>query len=50
VNEDPAIFFAEQSYNILDNIQLAEDAFKRDLFEDTAYSSPSYLKEFFFKK
>ena len=48
--EDPAIFFAEQSYNILDNIQLAEDAFKRDLFEDTAYSSPSYLKEFFFKK
>ena len=48
--EDPAIFFAEQSYNILDNIQLAEDAFKRDLFEDIAYSSPSYLKEFFFKK
>jgi tRNA threonylcarbamoyladenosine biosynthesis protein TsaB len=48
--EDPAIFFAEQSYNILDNIQLAEDAFKRDLFEDTAYISPSYLKELFFKK
>ena len=48
--EDPALFFAEQSYNILDNIQLAEDAFKRGLFEDTAYSSPSYLKEFFFKK
>lgn len=48
--EDSALFFAEQSYNILDNIQLAEDAFKRGLFEDTAYSSPSYLKEFFFKK
>ena len=48
--EDPTLFFAEQSYNILDNIQLAEDAFKLGLFEDTAYSSPAYLKEFFFKK
>ena len=48
--EDPALYFAEQSYNILDNIQLAEDAFTRAQFEDTAYSSPSYLKEFFFKK
>jgi tRNA threonylcarbamoyladenosine biosynthesis protein TsaB len=48
--EDPAIVFLEQSYNILDNIQLAETAFTRGLFENTAYSSPSYLKEFFFKK
>ena len=48
--EDPAIVFVEQSYNILDNIQLAEAAFTKGLFEDTAYSSPSYLKEFFFKK
>lgn len=48
--EDPSLYFAEQSYNILDNIQLAEDAFKVGLFEDTAYSSPAYLKEFFFKK
>ena len=48
--EDPALYFAEQSYNILDNIQLAEVAFTRAQFEDTAYSSPSYLKEFFFKK
>ena len=48
--EDPALYFAEQSYNILDNIQLAEAAFTRAQFEDTAYSSPSYLKEFFFKK
>ena len=48
--EDPAIVFVEQSYNILDNIQLAEAAFTRAQFEDTAYSSPSYLKEFFFKK
>ena len=48
--EDPSLYFAEQSYNILDNIQLAEDAFKLGLFEDTAYSSPAYLKEFFFKK
>lgn len=48
--EDPALYFAEQSYNILDNIQLAETAFTHTQFEDTAYSSPSYLKEFFFKK
>lgn len=48
--EDPAIFFVEQSYNILDCIQLAETAFIKGEFEDTAYSSPSYLKEFFFKK
>ena len=48
--QDPSIIFVEESYNILDNIQLAEAAFTRGLFEDTAYSSPSYLKEFFFKK
>ena len=47
--EDPAIVFVEQSYNILDNIELAEAAFAKGLFEDTAYSSPAYLKEFFFK-
>ena len=48
--EDPALFYLEQSYNILDNIQLAESAFTKGEFVDTAYSSPSYLKEFFFKK
>jgi tRNA threonylcarbamoyladenosine biosynthesis protein TsaB len=48
--DNPAIVFVEESYNILDNIQLAEAAFTRGQFEDTAYSSPSYLKEFFFKK
>jgi len=48
--EDPALFYVEQSYNILDNIQLAEVAFTKGEFVDTAYSSPSYLKEFFFKK
>ena len=48
--EDPALFFIEQSYTILDNIQLAEVAFTKGEFVDTAYSSPSYLKEFFFKK
>ena len=47
--EDPALFFIEQSYTILDNIQLAEAAFTKGQFVDTAYSSPSYLKEFFFK-
>ena len=47
--EDPALFYLEQSYNILDNIQLAEAAFTKGEFVDTAYSSPSYLKEFFFK-
>jgi tRNA threonylcarbamoyladenosine biosynthesis protein TsaB len=48
--EDPALFFVEESYNILNCIELAEAAFTRGAFEDTAYSSPSYLKEFFFKK
>lgn len=47
--EDRAIVFVEESYNILDNIQLAEAAFTKGQFVDTAYSSPSYLKEFFFK-
>ena len=47
---NPAIIFVEESYNILDNIQLAESAFNNGEFENTAYSSPSYLKEFFFKK
>jgi tRNA threonylcarbamoyladenosine biosynthesis protein TsaB len=44
------IIFVEESYNILDSIQLAEVAFNKGEFVDTAYSSPSYLKEFFFKK
>lgn len=48
--DNPAIVFVEQSYNILDSIQLAEVAFTKGEFADTAYSSPSYLKEFFFKK
>jgi len=47
--EDPAIIFVEDSYNILDSIQLGEAAFHANKFEDIAYSSPSYLKEFFFK-
>ena len=48
--EDPAIIFVEQSYNILDCIQLAELAFKDKKFEDVAYTRPSYLKEFYFQK
>jgi tRNA threonylcarbamoyladenosine biosynthesis protein TsaB len=48
--DNPSIFFVEESYNILDSIQLAEAAFTKGEFADTAYSNPSYLKEFFFKK
>ncbi len=48
--ENPAIVFIAQSYNVLDSIQLAEMAYTKGEFVDTAYSSPSYLKEFFFKK
>jgi len=48
--QDPTIIFVEESYNILDSIQLGEAAFEAGKFEDTAYSSPSYLKDFFFKK
>lgn len=48
--DNPSIVYVEESYNILDSIQLADAAFTKGEFADTAYSSPSYLKEFFFKK
>ena len=35
---------------VLKNKNGAEAAFTKGQFVDTAYSSPSYLKEFFFKK
>ena len=48
--QDPSLLFIENTYNILDNIQLGEAAFVLGKFEDTAYCSPAYLKDFFFKK
>lgn len=48
--QNPNIFFVEQHYDILDGIEFAEAAFAAGKFEDVAYTTPSYLKEFYFKK
>ena len=46
----PSVFYSDLTYNILDFIELAESKFSLKDFEDTAYTSPAYLKEFYLKK
>jgi tRNA threonylcarbamoyladenosine biosynthesis protein TsaB len=46
----PDVYISDLSYNIMDFIELAESKFSKKSFEDLAYSSPAYLKEFYFKK
>ena len=46
----PSLYFSDLSYNLMDFIELAEAKLKAENFEDIAYSSPSYLKEFYQKK
>ena len=46
----PSLYFSDLSYNLMDFIELAEAKLKANNFEDIAYSSPSYLKEFYQKK
>jgi len=46
----PSIYFSDLAYNLMDFIELAEVKLKNKNFEDIAYSSPAYLKEFYQKK
>jgi tRNA threonylcarbamoyladenosine biosynthesis protein TsaB len=45
----PIVLYCDLSYNILDFIELAESKFALQDFEDIAYTSPAYLKEFYLK-
>ena len=45
----PSVWYSDLTYNILDFIALAESKFALQAFEDLAYSSPAYLKEFYIK-
>lgn len=45
----PSVLYCDLSYNILDFIELAESKFALKDFEDIAYTSPAYLKEFYLK-
>ncbi len=45
----PSVLYCDLSYNILDFIELAESKFALQDFEDIAYTSPAYLKEFYLK-
>jgi tRNA threonylcarbamoyladenosine biosynthesis protein TsaB len=47
---NPFLYFSALSYHIIDFIELAETKLKAHSFEDIAYSSPAYLKEFYQKK
>ena len=44
-----SVLYCDLSYNIMDFIELAESKFALNDFEDTAYTSPAYLKEFYLK-
>jgi tRNA threonylcarbamoyladenosine biosynthesis protein TsaB len=43
----PGLLFIDETYEIKDMIQLAEAKWGKADFEDIAYSSPSYLKDFY---
>jgi len=47
---DPSVYFSDLAYNLMDFIELAEAKLNAQNFEDIAYSSPAYLKEFYQKK
>ena len=46
----PNVYMSDLSYNLMDFIELAESKFSNKSFEDVAYASPAYLKEYYFKK
>ena len=48
--QHPSVFYPELSYNILDFIALAESKWASKTFEDIAYSTPAYLKDFYSNK
>lgn len=45
-----SVLFSDLSYNIMDFIDLAESKWIASNFENLAYSSPAYLKDFYVKK
>lgn len=49
ITKSPNIYFIEQCYQIQDCIELALVKLSHQDFEDIAYSSPSYIKDFYMK-
>ena len=47
--EHPNLFFLNETYNLQTCIELATVKFNAKAFEDIAYSSPTYIKEFYQK-
>jgi len=50
IDTDTSVYFSDLAYNLMDFIELAEAKLNTENFEDIAYSSPAYLKEFYQKK
>jgi tRNA threonylcarbamoyladenosine biosynthesis protein TsaB len=50
ITQEPFVLYSDLSYSLLDFIELAEAKFISKDFEDIAYSSPAYLKDFYQKK
>ena len=50
IDTDTSVYFSDLTYNLMDFIELAEAKLNTENFEDIAYSSPAYLKEFYQKK
>lgn len=44
------IHISDLTYNLMDFIELAESKFSKKSFEQVAYATPSYLKDFYSKK
>ncbi|MCH8331623.1 MAG: tRNA (adenosine(37)-N6)-threonylcarbamoyltransferase complex dimerization subunit type 1 TsaB, partial [Bacteroidetes bacterium] len=49
INSDNAIFLNEILCNSVSMINLSEDKFNNSEFEDLAYFTPNYLKDFYIK-
>jgi len=47
--QHPQLFFSETLYSLKDCIQLATEKWDAKQFEDIAYSSPAYIKDFYQK-
>ena len=45
--QHPDLFFSTKNYTLQDLIQLASEKYKMGQFENLAYASPSYLKEYY---
>jgi tRNA threonylcarbamoyladenosine biosynthesis protein TsaB len=47
--EHPNLFFLSETYSLQTCIELATIKFNAKAFEDLAYSSPAYIKDFYQK-